>query len=199
MMVSYKMLVRCFDEVGLQPFNFDLVVCDKVHRLKNAANKTSSLLSPLNTNRKVLLTGTPVQNDLKEFFTLADFVNSCILGSLSAFRRIFEEPIVAHQQPECDEDTREIGEGCASELAHLISQFVLRRTQEVMNAHLPPRVESVIFCKPIYIQIELYCSLLDSSAVRSILSSTHCGNKPLSFILALRKHIINFLHQRCNH
>ncbi|KZS20385.1 putative RAD54B meiotic recombination protein [Daphnia magna] len=83
MMVSYKMLVRCFDEVGLQLFNFDLVVCDGVHRLKNAGNKTSSSLSPLNTNRKVLLSGTPVQNDLKQFFTVADFVNSCILGSLS--------------------------------------------------------------------------------------------------------------------
>lgn len=91
----------------------------------------------------MLLTGTPVQKDLKEFFTLADFVNPGILGSLSAFRRIFEEPIVALQQPECD--TREIGEGCASELAHLASQFILRRTQEVMNAHLPQRVESVIF------------------------------------------------------
>ncbi|XP_045027998.1 DNA repair and recombination protein RAD54B isoform X2 [Daphnia magna] len=189
MVVSYEMLVRCFDEV--QQVNFDLVVCDEGHRLKNAGNKTSSLLSQLDTNRKVLLTGTPVQNDLKEFFTLADFVNPGILGSLSAFRRIYEEPIVALQQPECDEDTREIGEGCASELAHLTSQFVLRRTQEVMNAHLPPKVESVIFCKPTYIQIELYRSLLDSSAVRSILSSTHCGNNQLSFILALRK--------LCNH
>ncbi|KAI9557966.1 RAD54B meiotic recombition protein [Daphnia sinensis] len=189
MVVSYEMLVRCFDEI--QQVNFDLVVCDEGHRLKNAGNKTSSLLSQLDTNRKVLLTGTPVQNDLKEFFTLADFVNPGILGSLSAFRRIYEEPIVALQQPECDEDTREIGEGCASELAHLTSQFVLRRTQEVMNAHLPPKVESVVFCKPTHIQIELYRSLLDSSAVRSILSSTHCGNDQLSFILALRK--------LCNH
>ncbi|XP_057380226.1 DNA repair and recombination protein RAD54B-like [Daphnia carinata] len=189
MVVSYEMLVRCFDEI--QQVNFDLVVCDEGHRLKNAGNKTSSLLSQLDTNRKVLLTGTPVQNDLKEFFTLADFVNPGILGSLSAFRRIYEEPIVALQQPECDEDTREIGESCASELAHLTSQFVLRRTQDVMNAHLPPKVESVIFCKPTYIQIELYRSLLDSSAVRSILSSTHCGNDQLSFILALRK--------LCNH
>lgn len=41
------------------------------------------LLSQLDTNRKVLLTGTPVQNDLKEFYTLADFVNPGILGSLS--------------------------------------------------------------------------------------------------------------------
>jgi len=72
---------------------------------------------------------------------------------LTAFRRTYEEPIVALQQPECDEDQRELGESCASELSHLTSQFVLRRTQEVMNAHLPPKVESVIFCKPTCVQV----------------------------------------------
>ncbi|EFX87055.1 RAD54B meiotic recombination protein, partial [Daphnia pulex] len=189
MVVSYEMLVRCFDEI--QQINFDMVVCDEGHRLKNAGNKTSSLLSQLDTNRKVLLTGTPVQNDLKEFFSLADFVNPGILGSLSSFRRTYEEPIVALQQPECDEDQRELGESCASELSHLTSQFVLRRTQEVMNAHLPPKVESVIFCKPTCVQVNLYRNVLDSSAVRSILSSTQTGNDQLSFILALRK--------LCNH
>jgi hypothetical protein len=44
---------------------------------------------------------------------------------LTAFRRTYEEPIVALQQPECDEDQRELGESCASELSHLTSQFVL--------------------------------------------------------------------------
>jgi DNA repair and recombination protein RAD54B len=43
MVVSYEMLVRCFDEV--QQINFDLVVCDEGHRLKNAGNKTSSVIS----------------------------------------------------------------------------------------------------------------------------------------------------------
>ena len=64
---------------------------------------------------------------------------------LTALRRTYEEPIVALQQPECDEDQRKLGESCASELSHSTSQFVLRRTQEVMNAHLLPKVESVIF------------------------------------------------------
>jgi len=71
------------------------------------------------------------------------------------FRRIFEEPILALQQPECDEDQRFIGEDCAKQLADLTSQFVLRRTQEVMSAHLPPKVESVIFCKPSSLQVIL--------------------------------------------
>lgn len=72
-----------------------------------------------------------------------------------AFRRNYEEPIVALQQPECNEEQREIGETSANDLAQITSQFVLRRTQEVMNAHLPPKVESVIFCKPTPVQVFL--------------------------------------------
>jgi DNA repair and recombination protein RAD54B len=92
---------------------------------------------------------------------------------LTAFRRTYEEPIVALQQPECDEDQRELGESCASELSHLTSQFVLRRTQEVMNAHLPPKVESVIFCKPtcvqvmIFIRLQFICQILTCYSVCS--------------------------------
>lgn len=43
--------------------------------------------------------GTPVQNDLQEFFALIDFVNPGILGSLSSFRKIYEEPIIVSRQP----------------------------------------------------------------------------------------------------
>lgn len=129
-----------------------------------------------------MLSGTPVQNDLKEFYALADFVNPGVLGSVSgvtyifphdktaaklvylrsilAFRRNYEEPIVALQQPECNEEQREIGESSANDLAQITSQFVLRRTQEVMNAHLPPKVESVVFCKPTSAQVILYLSYL---------------------------------------
>ena len=66
---------------------------------------------------------------------------------------MFEEPILALQQPECDEDQRFMGEDVAKQLAELTSQFVLRRTQEVMSAHLPPKVECVVFCKPSAVQV----------------------------------------------
>lgn len=66
----------------------------------------------------------------------------------TAFRRSYEAPILSLQLPECDEDQLEIGNDCAAQLSHLTSQFVLRRTQQVMTDHLPPKVESVIFCRP---------------------------------------------------
>jgi len=197
MIVSYEMFVRSFDEI--QKIKFDLIVCDEGHRLKNSDNKTSSMLSKLNTDRKVLLTGTPVQNDLKEFFTLADFVNPGILGSISAFRRSYEAPIVNLQLPGCDEDQLEMGNDSAAGLLHLTSQFVLRRTQQVMKDHLPPKVETVIFCRPSAVQIRLYSLLVptcsgSNDSFACIQALRQLCNHP-SFVLSKQQAISNDQHQ----
>jgi DNA repair and recombination protein RAD54B len=64
LVMSYEMLVRTLPEV--QTICWDLVVCDEAHRMKNSMIKTSSSLGKLACRRKLLLTGTPVQNDLGE-------------------------------------------------------------------------------------------------------------------------------------
>lgn len=57
----------------------DLLVCDEAHRLKNSDNQTSKALNSLPVKRRVLLTGTPMQNDLQEFFAMVDFTNPGVL------------------------------------------------------------------------------------------------------------------------
>ena len=73
------MLVRQYDD--LKRCKFQLLICDEGHRLKNNQIKVAQLLSQLDVKRKIILTGTPVQNNLQEFFCLIDFVNPGILGS----------------------------------------------------------------------------------------------------------------------
>ena len=63
LLISYEMLVRAEDEI--KQIKWDLIVCDEAHRLKNSEIKTSASLSRLDCERKVLLSGTPVQNDLQ--------------------------------------------------------------------------------------------------------------------------------------
>lgn len=62
-----------------------IVVCDEGHRLKNSQSQTWIALNELKTPRRVLLSGTPIQNDLTEYFSLLDFVNPGILGKPSFF------------------------------------------------------------------------------------------------------------------
>ena len=92
------------------------------------------------------------------FFLRISKYLSGFLTLATAFRRSYEAPIVNLQLPGCDEDQLEMGNDSAAGLLHLTSQFVLRRTQQVMKDHLPPKVETVIFCRPSAVQV-IYISL----------------------------------------
>ena len=65
----------------------DLLVCDEAHRLKNRENQTSQALFSLPCKRRVLLTGTPMQNDLQEFFAMVDFSKFCSLCKIRSTYR----------------------------------------------------------------------------------------------------------------
>ncbi|XP_077532436.1 DNA repair and recombination protein RAD54B-like isoform X2 [Haemaphysalis longicornis] len=191
LILSYEMYMRVGS--SLAAVNFDLLICDEAHRLKNANIKTTESLQNLETLRRILLTGTPVQNDLQEFFSLVDFCNPGVLGSSSSFRRVFEEPILRSQLPQASEEERELGQARARELMEVTAPFILRRTQDVIQSYLPGKVECVVFCRPQPVQLKLYERLLQTNIVRACLSSylSTDANCHLACILALRK--------LCNH
>ncbi|XP_052818560.1 DNA repair and recombination protein RAD54B-like isoform X1 [Mya arenaria] len=189
LIISYEMFVRMFDL--LQKLTFDLIVCDEGHRLKNTAIKTTSLLSSLSCVRRVVLTGTPIQNDLQEFFSIVEFCNPGVLGTSSGFKRVYEDPIVSSRQPGATPAQVALGEERGAELARMTQMFVLRRTQEINNKYLPPKKEIVLFCRPSPLQLSLYHQLLRSQLVRSCLSGCLAGSPHLVCIGALK--------QLCNH
>ncbi|XP_007488181.2 DNA repair and recombination protein RAD54B isoform X3 [Monodelphis domestica] len=189
LIISYEMLLRCLDQI--KNIKFDLLICDEGHRLKNSSIKTTTALVSLSCEKRVILTGTPVQNDLQEFYALIEFVNPGILGSLSSYRKIYEEPIIISREPSATQEEKKLGEKRAAELTRLTGLFILRRTQEVINKYLPPKIESVIFCRPGILQIELYRKLLSSQAVRFCLQGILENAPHLLCIGALKK--------LCNH
>ena len=167
-----------------------LLVCDEGHRLKNAEIKTAKALLKLSTKRRIILTGTPVQNDLREFYTVVDFVNPGILGDYSTFKRIFEDPIAKSQERNAGPTTIELGKARSDELARITSQFILRRTQTMMRKYLPPKEEHVVFLKMNPLQEALYTAF-----ARSKLSSVSASNLSFSWALAC----ITTLKKICNH
>jgi DNA repair and recombination RAD54-like protein len=65
----------------------DLLICDEAHKLKNAESGLAKSLDVLPARKRILLSGTPMQNDLIEFFNMVSFCNPNILGSVNEFRR----------------------------------------------------------------------------------------------------------------
>lgn len=125
----------------------ELVVCDEGHRLKNAEVKTTKAVDLLPTKNRIILSGTPIQNDLTEFHAMVNFVNPLILGHQELFGRVFEEPILAGRDPEADPYTRSLGRDRANYLSTLTQKFILRRTQAINESYLPPKVDMTVFVR----------------------------------------------------
>uniref|UniRef100_A0A336MEY5 DNA repair and recombination protein RAD54-like n=1 Tax=Culicoides sonorensis TaxID=179676 RepID=A0A336MEY5_CULSO len=158
MIISYETLVKQIDDVKM--INFDIVVCDEGHRLKNVNTNVSSKLFELPCKRRIILTGTPIQNNLEELFALVDFVNPGILGSYQEFKARYENPIVQSQQPMILPQYKELGIQRQQELFDILQKFVLRRTQDVLKKFLPKKQEVVVICAPSQLQKDLYTYLL---------------------------------------
>ncbi|KAF1976232.1 DNA repair and recombination protein RAD26 [Bimuria novae-zelandiae CBS 107.79] len=185
MIIGYEML-RTVQE-DMKKGNIDIVIADEGHRLKTANNKAMQAIQSLNTERRVILSGTPLQNDLGEFYTAIDFVNPGLLGQRSAFKRTFEGPIVRSRQPDASESELEKGEARWKELVSLTSRFMIRRTAEVLAKYLPPKTEHIVFCKPTAPQAAAYRAILSSPIFAVALGNTD---------MALQ--LINVLKKICN-
>lgn len=144
------------------------------------------MLNELTCRRRILLTGTPVQNDLQELYTLVDFVNPDILETSNFFRKHYENPIVASQKPDASEDVISLGQERAEELHEKTKVFILRRTNDLINKYLPTKHELVIFCRLTPEQNEIYTKVTDLLIEKKEFLKTNVI-MPLAIITALKK------------
>lgn len=87
----------------------DLLICDEGHRIKNDKIKTTQVLASLPTKRRIILSGTPIQNDLEEFYSMVNFVNPGVLDTPEKFNRIWALPIITGRDPNATDEEKEIG------------------------------------------------------------------------------------------
>ncbi|KAF6780286.1 hypothetical protein AHF37_00272 [Paragonimus kellicotti] len=160
--MSYEMFLQNSHDVYNIPY-LDMVICDEGHRLKNATVHTSMALRQIPARRRILLTGTPVQNDLNELWSLADFCAPGILGSSPrAFRDEWlvsssENKYSATELSDCESECCQRPQ---KKLSRILEGFFLRRTAEVLRSDLMSKTESIIFCNPSVLQIQLEDILL---------------------------------------
>jgi DNA repair and recombination protein RAD54B len=186
MIVGYEKL-RSVQEALSKGVGVDIVIADEGHRLKTVQNKSGQAIQSLNTAKRVILSGTPIQNDLSEFFAAVDLINPGILGTYKNFMKEFEGPIVRSRQPEATRKDIEKGEARSEELRNLTSMFMLRRTADILSKYLPPKTEYILLCEPTSIQASIYRHVLASPMFQSAL-----GNTEGAF------HLITILKKLCN-
>ncbi|KAM7482511.1 hypothetical protein LguiB_007094 [Lonicera macranthoides] len=184
---TFRMHSLKFNQSG----SCDLLICDEAHRLKNDQTLTNRALAALSCKRRILLSGTPMQNDLEEFFSMVNFTNPGILGDAAYFRRYFETPIICGREPSAAEEEKKLGIERSAELSAKVNQFILRRTNALLSNHLPPKIVEVVCCKLTPLQSELYNHFIHSKNVKRAISEQMKQSKILAYITALKK--------LCNH
>jgi DNA repair and recombination RAD54-like protein len=166
-----------------------LLLCDEGHRLKNGESQTFTALNSLNVQKRVILSGTPIQNDLSEYFALLNFANPNYLGTRNEFRKRFEIPILRGRDADGTDEERKNGDECLAELLTLVNKFIIRRTNDILSKYLPVKYEHVVFCNLAPFQKDLYNHFIQSPDIKSLLRGK--GSQPLKAIGLLKK--------LCNH
>jgi len=190
LIISYETF-RMHSSKFERPGSCDLLICDEAHRLKNDQTLTNKALASLPCTRRILLSGTPMQNDLEEFFSMVNFTNPGVLGDASYFRRYYEAPIICGREPNASAEEKKLGSDRSAELSAKVNQFILRRTNALLSNHLPPKIVEVVCCKLTPLQTTLYNHFIHSKNVKRLISEETKQSKILAYITALKK--------LCNH
>ncbi|PFH54278.1 hypothetical protein AMATHDRAFT_72780 [Amanita thiersii Skay4041] len=187
MIVSYETLRTL--TAHLANCKIGLLLCDEGHRLKNSESLTYQALSSLDVRRRIILTGTPIQNDLSEYFSLLDFANPNFLGSKNDFRKNYENTIIRGRDSMASDEVKAESERKLKELGGLVTKFIIRRTNDLLSKYLPVKYEHVVFCGLSQLQLSLYRLFISSPEIKALLRGA--DSQPLK--------AINILKKLCNH
>lgn len=146
----------------------DMIVLDEGHRVRDHKSKLVKALSHVQTARRIILTGYPLQNHLEEYWTMVNFARPDYLGSLEEFKNRFVDPIENAQCVDsCEADLR-LARQRAYILTNELRTLVLRRDQQYLFKQLPPKKEWVIVCKLADQQAKLYRQFLEQGVPKRL-------------------------------
>uniref|UniRef100_A0A9J8APM5 DNA helicase n=1 Tax=Cyprinus carpio carpio TaxID=630221 RepID=A0A9J8APM5_CYPCA len=158
--IKSKKLKETFQKTLVDP-GPDFVICDEGHVLKNEASAVSKAMNSIQTRRRVVLTGTPLQNNLIEYHCMVNFIKENLLGSVKEFRNRFINPI---QNGQCADSTLtdvRVMKKRAHILYEMLAGCVQRRDYTALTKFLPPKHEYVLAIRLTPIQCKLYRYYLD--------------------------------------
>ncbi len=147
---SYPLLRR--DIERYRDWEFAAAVLDEAQHIKNPESQNAQAACALKTRHRVILTGTPIENSLKDLWSLMHFLMPGYLGSATDFRERYEREI--HAAPSGP---------AAKRLLQRIRPFVLRRTKRVVATELPEKLEQVAYCELTERQKQIYSELVSGT------------------------------------
>ena len=172
----------------LIPIDWEYAVLDEGHKIRNPNTAITIYCKELRTANRIILSGTPMQNNLVELWSLFDFVFPMRLGTLVNFRQQFEFPIRQGGYANASNLQVQTAMQCAETLKETISPYLLQRFKADVASDLPKKSEQVLFCKLTKFQRDTYENFLTSDDLKAIMN----GKRQILYG-------VDILRKICNH
>ncbi|KAL5018836.1 hypothetical protein ScPMuIL_004558 [Solemya velum] len=171
LITSYSSLVVQQD--CIIPYKWHYVVLDEGHKIRNPDTQATLAVKQIKTPHRIILSGSPIQNNLKELWSLFDFVFPGKLGTLPDFMQNFAVPIIQGGYANANQVQVTTGYKCACVLRESINPYLLRRMKADVKIDLPDKSEQVLFCRLSKEQEDTYKEYLDSRECQNILAGRY--------------------------
>jgi TATA-binding protein-associated factor len=138
------------------PMSWNYCVLDEGHLIKNPKAKITLAVKRLVSNHRLILSGTPIQNNVLELWSLFDFLMPGFLGTEKVFLDRFAKPIAASRFSKSSSKEQEAGALAIEALHKQVLPFLLRRLKEEVLNDLPPKILQNYYCDPSDLQRKLF-------------------------------------------
>ena len=147
----------CRNDIDIiSKYNWNYVVLDEGHLIKNPKAKVSIAVKKLASNHRLILTGTPIQNNVLELWSLFDFLMPGFLGAEKVFLDRFAKPIANSRYSKASSKEQEAGALAIEALHKQVLPFLLRRLKEEVLNDLPPKILQNYYCDLSDLQKKLF-------------------------------------------
>ena len=154
----------------LIPVDWQYAALDEGHKIRNPNTAVTIHCKELRTPNRIIISGTPMQNNLTELWSLFDFIFPMRLGTLDSFRTAFDIPIREGGFANASNLQVQTAQKCAETLKDTIAPYVLQRYKADVAADLPKKTERTLLCRLTMPQRRAYEAFLESPEMKSIYS-----------------------------
>ena len=171
---SYEMILR--EKNHLKKFAWEYIIIDEAHRIKNEESSLAQIIRLFSSRNRLLITGTPLQNNLHELWALLNFLLPDVFGDSEAFDSWFSNQ-------EADQDT------VVQQLHRVLRPFLLRRVKSDVEKSLLPKKEINLYIGMSDMQVKWYKKILekDIDAVNGAGGKRESKTRLLNIVMQLRK------------
>ena len=171
---SYEMILR--EKAHLRKFAWEYIIIDEAHRIKNEESSLAQVIRMFNSRNRLLITGTPLQNNLHELWALLNFLLPDVFGDAEAFDQWFSGQ-------DRDQDT------VVQQLHRVLRPFLLRRVKSDVEKSLLPKKEVNVYIGMAEMQVKWYQKILekDIDAVNGAGGKRESKTRLLNIVMQLRK------------